>query len=59
MKSKNQISDNKDNRGRNVNNNENANKSMSSTSSNKVVLNLNAIINNLKTSLENFDSSIR
>ena len=59
MKSKNQISDNKDNRGRNVNNNENANKSMSSTSSNKVVLNLNSIINNLKTSLENFDSSIR
>jgi hypothetical protein len=59
MKSKNQISDNKDNRGRNVNNNENANKSMSNTSSNKVVLNLNAIINNLKTSLENFDSSIR
>ena len=59
MKSKNQISDNKDNRGRDVNNNENANKSMSSTSSNKVVLNLNAIINNLKTSLENFDSSIR
>ena len=59
MKSKNQISDNKDNHGRNVNNNENANKSMSNTSSNKVVLNLNAIINNLKTSLENFDSSIR
>ena len=59
MKSKNQISDNKDNHGRNVNNNENVNKSMSNTSSNKVVLNLNAIINNLKTSLENFDSSIR
>jgi hypothetical protein len=59
MKSKNQISDNKDNLGRNVNNNENAHKNIGSTSSNKVVLNLNSIINNLKSSLENFDSSIR
>ena len=59
MQKRNQFSDIKTNLDKNNFSSNNTNQKNNSSNNNKVLINFNAIINNLKISLEKFDSSIR